>query len=144
MPYRRSTVDMEPRWGYRATDKDRATEKVIHGVCASKPVRRVTTDWILSGNPSRYNIRGMNKTTVNGRPTALQSLMDYLAEHGPQLRTGLHLKIGCSSHAVSGAIKYSSEIVVDRISGRSESVVRLRNCHGYDLEKLLSESTARP
>lgn len=93
MFYRRSNVDMETKLGYRTTEHERMVEKRIREACADKPVRKVTTRWLIEGQPWRYmdHIASVNKTD-----SVKMKLINYLKKHGPQPRNNLHLKIGCN------------------------------------------------
>lgn len=64
-------------------------------VPTEKPIRKVTTAWLLEQDPNRYNLRGfplssVHKSLKKRRDERHQSIVakveKYLTEHGPTLR----------------------------------------------------------
>lgn len=124
-----------------ATAADRAKAEEARMAQGPKPIRRVTTEWLLSIDPKRYACSA--NSTVGRTGKMSDKLRKYLADNGPQLFGVVCSRLGLRWRSLMLAVEgCDGSVLVDRYDARRERVLRLRG-QTYNLDALIDARRRR-
>lgn len=95
----------------RTTAQEREAERRIVAACKNKPVRKVTTAWIIERQPWRHVV-GTKFGQASGMSIS-ERLLVLIATEGPQKKDGLHLRLCCTYKAMMIAVHRCSKLYLD-------------------------------